>query len=341
MSFEQNNMADRFANFVSTLDGRGIDYRIGITTTDISATLNNGPRAINGNGALQDGHLIQIAPGVSFISPSTQPVYVNGIWKNKEALFADAIKRNETLNCENYLISNPNVGQTSSSYMTNCPSGDERGIYAANLFVQQNPASFIRPNAHLAIVFLSDEDVRSSLYYQVSQYALDSLDLPQTLINKVKAAYGSKGFSVHSLIVRPGALTGGSADQVAAMIASGSAPTTLFSSGDVTCLNAQGNQLPGASGSYGYLYALATRMTQGIEGNICSSNYTTELQNIGNNIADRVDQFTLACANPKNLQVFLNGVAYTQYTLSGAILNFSPILPAGSTLRVKWSCPAK
>ena len=341
MSFEQNQIAARFSNFVQALDARGADYRIGIITTDVSATLNNGPRPINGNGALQDGRLINFAPGVPFITQNTQPINVGGVWKTKEQLFADTIQRPETLTCEAFINTNPNVGQTSSTYLANCPSGDERGIYSANLFLDANPAAFIRPNARLAIVFLSDEDVRSSLYYQVSNYSLDNMDLPQTLIGKIKSKYVGKIFSVHSLIVKPGTLTGGTADQVAALIASGTAPTSLFSGGDVSCLNMQGSQTANVSGSYGYLYSLATRMTQGIEGNICSTNYTTELQSIAANITDR-QPYNLECSSSvmKDLQVYLNGTSYNQYTQTGNTLNFPQSLPAGSVLEIKYTCPA-
>ena len=38
MSFEQARLAPRFANFIGDLDSRNIDYRIGMTTTDVSGT---------------------------------------------------------------------------------------------------------------------------------------------------------------------------------------------------------------------------------------------------------------------------------------------------------------
>jgi len=47
---------------------------------------------------------------------------------------------------------------------------------------------------------------------------LTSYDLPQTLINKIKTNFGSKGFSIHSLIVKPGALTGGTAAATETML---------------------------------------------------------------------------------------------------------------------------
>ncbi len=38
MSFEQARLAPRFSCFISDLDSRSIDYRIGMTTTDVSGS---------------------------------------------------------------------------------------------------------------------------------------------------------------------------------------------------------------------------------------------------------------------------------------------------------------
>ena len=67
MSWEQARIADRFVNFVQQLDGTGIDYRIGMVTTDVSSSSNQ-PRAINQNGALQDGRLISFSSGMKFLA---------------------------------------------------------------------------------------------------------------------------------------------------------------------------------------------------------------------------------------------------------------------------------
>jgi hypothetical protein len=358
MSFEQNQMADRFNSFIQALDQRQIDYRIGIITTDIqnnnaNSVRHNPARAINQNGALQDGKLITFGNGQAFITNATA---------NKESLFSTAIRRGaanlETGICEAFLRANANANTSSSSYQQglrdSCPSGDERGIYAANLFVNANPSSFIRPNAHLAIVFLADEDVSSGLYYQSPSYKLVAEDLPQNLINNVYQKYPSKGLSVHSIIVRPGALVGGktpvvAADEISRVIGSNNqidstkSPATLFNEGDYSCLGQQSNQinagLPTAvRGSYGYLYALATRMTNGIEGDICASDYGSQLYNIGFNIADRTREVTLFCANPKDLRVSFNPNANLSYTISGTKLTFSDDLPPGTEATLEYFC---
>lgn len=336
MSPEQNAMAARFSSFITALDNKSIDYRIGIITTDVSATTGNGPRGINGNGALQDGNLITFGDGSKYLTPSTL---------NKTSLFATAIQRQETITCESYLAQNPGA----PNYSANCVSPDERGIYAANLVVQNNPSGFIRGDSSLAVVVLSDEDVRSTAYSSYISYSLDAMDMPQTLISNVQNRYTGKSLAVHSIIVKPGALNSGitassAADQLLAAFsingtsAASALPTTLFNGGDSTCLNAQSAQVNNVRGSYGYIYALASRMTGGYEGTICASDYGSQLSSIGNQIGQQVNSIGLSCAQPKNLIVtFVSGPAVT-WTQSGSQINFASNLTVGSQVRVQYKC---
>src|SRR5690606_15242203 len=94
------------------------------------------------------------------------------------------------------------------------------GFFAANLTVENNPKSFIRSDAHLAVVVLSDEDVRSQLYDDSPYYRLESKDLPQTLISNVHSRFPGKSVSIHAIIVRPGELKSGyTAADVAVQVA--------------------------------------------------------------------------------------------------------------------------
>lgn len=336
MSTEQHSMASKFSSLISALESRGINYRIAITTSDISASSGNGPRPINQNGALQDGRLITFGDGTSFLTPSTA---------NRINLFSNAIQRAETISCESFLSGNPSPSST--DYSNNCPSGDERGIFAANLVVKNNPASFLRADASLAVVFLSDEDVRSSLYPDYVSYTLSSEDLPQTLINNVASVYPGKNFAVHSIIVKPGSLKSLTPEQAAQNIAMSfgvggndaatSKPSVLFNAGDSACLATQNAQVNGVKGSYGYLYALATRMTGGVEGNICAGDYAGQLTSIGNN-AGVIQSIDLNCANPSDLSVtFVSGTSES-YVVSGSTINFAHNLATGTKVRVQYSC---
>ncbi len=332
MSFEQTHMAERFSSFLSQLDSRSVDYRIGITTSDISSNVTastvdkyptstqyNEPRAINKSGALQDGNLISFPDGSSFLTPSSA---------SKEVQFQQTVQRPETKQCENFLKQYPTSQPPELGLHTNCPSDDERAIFAANLTVSKNPASFIRPNAHLAVVILSDEDSRSALYLNpaATNFQLEDNDQPSTLVNRVKANYPGKSMSVHSIIVRPG---------------------------DQACVYAQSIQMGPASlsptygvtfnymlGTEGKKYAEATALTNGILGDVCANDYGSQLATIGANIVERISDVSLACASPADLTVTLSP-AQNQITstVTGRNLHFSEALPAGTQARLKYTCP--
>ena len=314
MSFEQKRLAPRFANFIQNLDARKVDYRIAITTTDVS-----------GGAFPQGGQLIKLGDGSSYITPGQT---------DKVTLFNNAIQRPETRNCENWIAnylrtngaSSINSSAYASAYSQNCPSGDERGIYSANLVVQNNPASFIRSDAHLAIIFLSDEDERSGLYNTPgSGYQLGNMDQPGTLVNNVRTTLGEskyKSLSVHAIVVK-----------------------------DNTCLSQQNNQVLGdtpneatrglVTGSIGNVYLAFTQTNPawGVAADICSSDYTTQLGQIQTNIASRTKDILLKCSNPTDLEVNLSGSTIA-HSVNGNVLSFNQYLPAGTSVSVSYKCSA-
>jgi hypothetical protein len=349
MSFEQKRMADRFANFISALDSKNVDYRIGIITTDISSAANPA-RTINQNGALQDGKLIAFPNGTFFLSKGVGSV------QDRQGWFAQTIQRSETTTCENFIKSNPNVLSGSTAYNDNCPSNDERGIMAANMTISNNPSSFIRPEAHLSIVILSDEDVRSSNYYKSNSFMISDSDLPQNLVSNVGSKFPGKTLSVHSIIVKPGALQAVTLDQLNAVlldlnhdpVGAGYNPTKYFANDSTdasnpnSCLNQQGTQIPGAGfgGSYGYFYAVLTRITGGVEGNICDADYGSQLGSMGSSIAEKVKEVKLRCADASDLSVSMSPPSAITSSISGSTLIFSDFIPAGTEVSVSYSCPS-
>lgn len=320
MSFEQKALANRFAGFLAQLDAKSVDYRIAMTTTDIHESGDgNDPRSINGNGALQNGNLISFG-GIPYLTPSVG---------DRLSRFNAAIVRNETLNCEQYIANAIQAGGISATgtasyeagYKANCPSGDERGVYAANLVVKNNPSSFLRPEAHLAIIFLSDEDERSQLY-GYSQYALSTNDQPTTLVNNIYATATGKTASVHAIVVK-----------------------------DNNCLAQQNDQTLGSppvaetrgfvKGSIGNVYLSFTSQGWGKAVDICASSgdYTTQLGEIGSIILDKINSAKLACSNPENLTVNLNSSdASITWTRQNDEIRFSKQLPVGSTVRLVYDC---
>jgi hypothetical protein len=261
MSYEQRKMADRFPDFLSAMEN--LDYRIAMITTDVSSAYSSTPAGIknlpgpyNGYGALQDGNLIEFSSGLKYISRSTP---------GKESLFRNTIQRSETLHCEN------------SGYRE-CPSGDERGIFAANLVLDRTASQFMRPLAHLAVIILSDEDerglsdsrsVQSSDDERLRQmYPLENYDLPETFVSKVRQKFPEKTFSVHSIIVKPG---------------------------DTSCRIAQSSQGDFVRGVEGYSYARLSQLTGGVIGTICASDYGSQLREIGYALQGQVSSVAFLC----------------------------------------------
>lgn len=331
MSFEQNRMSARFNQFIQNLENKGVNYRIAFTTTDISDS-QNGARTINGNGALQDGKLISLATGKKYLSKE------DGDLAAKTAIFKVAIERKETLSCETFIKNWMNSGKSindgsySQEYYNNCPSGDERGIYAAHLVAKNNPDSFLRDDADFHIIFLADEDERSQLYLHGGQYALEEMDKGKNLATLIRTTYPSKNFGIHPIITA-----------------------------DEYCLPIQNQQMSGiVSGSYGLEYnnarkeALAImnaeRSQKGLEpvkmvlGDICLNDYAGQLTQIFDNVVGPiVDSFAISCSNPEGLNITVStSDSSIRYELVGNVIKFNKKLPQGTVVSVSsYSCPAE
>jgi len=352
MSFEQKNLSDRFQNFIDILDSQYVNYRIAFTTTDIAYGVvgANDNKTINGKKIYRDGNLIP------FNHQGQSKLFITPDISDKESIFSSLINREETLFCENYLVTKRTSKDFQANMDQNCPSGDERGIYAAKLATQRNETGFIRSNAHLAIIFLADEDVRSSIYMQDKDYghSLTSEDSPAGLINSIKSQFPGKTLSIHSIIVRPGQLvSGATAEQLASDIDSDITAKSnsklknlpnKFSGKDLACLNIQSNQVNAGTanavkGSYGYLYSIAARLTNGVENSICESDFSTPLKKIGGDIVERINSVEIACSNPNNLKVESKKGNSINYRLNGKIIEFTGQLESGDDIDITYSCP--
>ncbi|WP_413558387.1 hypothetical protein [Bdellovibrio sp. HCB209] len=311
MSFEQKRLAPRFANFIQNLDASKVDYRIAITTTDVG-----------GGKFPQGGQLITMGDGSKYITPSQS---------NRLALFNAAIQRPETTACENFIAnylrsygaSSINTSGYQSGYAANCPSGDERGIYSANLVVSNNPSSFIRGDAHLSIIFLSDEDERSGSNLWSNGYPLSDMDQPSVLLKNVRSKLGDTKYnsmSIHAIVVR-----------------------------DTSCLAQQNSQVLGdnpneatrglVTGNIGTAYLAFTTSSPawGVSADICSSDYTGQLGTIQTSIQAKIKTVLLQCANPQDLQVTVSGTNVA-HSVNGTTLTFSQSLNPGTTVNLSYKC---
>ncbi len=321
MSDVQAKMASKFPGFITSLGA--LDYRIGITTTDISSTfsqtplgLTNYPRAANGNGAWQDGNLLAF-PGSEggFISPaSPDPI----------GYFNQTIQRAETRTCE------------ASGYDVNsCPSGDTRGIYALNLVLDRSATQILRPQAHLAVIILSDADERALSDPRAAAhdangnvtvsdtdflrlFPQENYDLPDTFVSRFKSQYPDKTLSVHSIIIRPG---------------------------DKACAAARTSRTgnPLIRGFEGYAYARLSQLTHGVLGDICADNFTEQLGQIGASISNQVTSMSFACRPLNdNYTITFDPQPPTTITTTAdfnqLVVRFNQTIPANTHITLEYEC---
>ncbi len=306
MYVEQTSMADRFPNLLNEISG--LDYQIGIITTDISASPNNGtPRSANGNGAFQDGKLLKFSNGDTVISAVTP---------NVVQLFRDAIKRPETLACD-------------TATGSGCPSGDERGIYALNMALDRADEKFFRKDSHLAVVILSDEDERTN-GGNISGYPLETYDLPLTFAQKVHTQLGSnKTVSVHTVIIQPG-------DTSCFNIQNSQTGGVKGYYGYQYAKLANANQDP-------ELKAAHSGFLAGRSGSICAGDYGAQMGDIGTLAAVNANIKVLPCVPTSDkIKVAFSPNPGTQINFtvnSERLLTFNPQPPPGTTVSVDVTCP--
>ena len=283
---EQEQMANRFSNFINSLTNT--NWRISIITTQIGIDAVYAPKYAqipyrDGNFVPFDlsGHVVLD----TYLFPT-----------NYQQIFQNAIK----------------VGVTDHL--------DERGIYAANLFFdrEMNGQGFFRSGARGHIIFVTDEDERSSggrtprTIYEPG-FSLESYDMPSTFVSKANALPVAS-MQAHSIISRPG---------------------------DYNCLMSEQEYINGV-GNYiihyeGMIYSELTntesgKVKKGVLGDICATDYASQLQEIGKVIYDSNHQVTLQCLPvAQTLSVYhISTNKYLPYTLNGRTLTIQVQNEVGS-----------
>ncbi|WP_413292819.1 hypothetical protein ACLSU7_15520 [Bdellovibrio sp. HCB185ZH] len=158
MEYEQKNMASRVKNLLSVI--KGLDWQIAVTTTD--------PRDVT----LGDGRLVQLTG------------------KKGQYILTSAMADAEAQTLLGATLQRSEVG-----------SGDEQAIYVTYRAIERSLSqtggnvNFVRPDAQLAVLTISDEDESKN----------GTKNDPQSLLNFISQTYGGqKAFSFHSIITRPG-----------------------------------------------------------------------------------------------------------------------------------------
>ena len=190
-------------------------------------------------------------------------------------------------------------------------SNDEQGIKASILSMLNNPVyPCYRANSANAVIIISDEDERSvggiaSLSSQ--QYKpLGIQNQPATFINTAKAVFGSnKRMAVNSIVVR-----------------------------DAQCKQAQDPQ--GSPSFIGLKYMDLANMTNGTVGNICDSDYSSNLKYFKDSILNTVSGVDLACI-PVGEPIITLPSGYT-WAIQGNKVTFTPALARGVTLTINYKC---
>jgi len=312
MSEEQRRMANSFPNFVQGLDIAGLDYRIGIVTTDVESSTN--PKVEN--GLLQNGNLIKFTDGSYFLTPDSS---------NVETQFWNTIQRPETLTCEN-------SGYNSSL----CPSDDERGIYSAYLAVNANKKDFFRKNGHVAFIFLSDEDVRGEGLDNHPYRQPVALDYPENLIQVVKTRLGNNtDISAHAIVTdsescRAEQMNQGGNSNIHGVI--GQFYINMTNPSSPSNIGGGVQSLSQFAGS---------QLVQGVVGSICASDYVSELGSIKDVLSKTKKTERLRCPLFEADDLRVRVSADYSWSLNENLdeITFSPALRAGDSFKLDYECP--
>ena len=328
MAREHRSLADQFKFFLK--DIKDVDYHIAVITTDISSS----PHNPNRNKYYQDGRFIPIGKR-KFLKNENL-----GGRPDERAVadFKRAIEREETVKCDNRNQPRESADKYDRLYQRKrqeaigCPSSDERGTYAVKLAVE-NPShrAFFRPEAHLMVIFLSDEDIRSGeAYYNqpgLDYYQLELEDEPETLVSRMYENFGvTKSYSFYSIVIPPG---------------------------DEGCLNEQNRYKADGPGSgrgyYGREYARLSRagklweygnILRGELISICSKNYGLQLRRVA--ISAQISRVPLFCPKPDKIDLLVNGSKVrSEQEIEGRTLLVKPKgeIPLSSRITVREICP--
>lgn len=227
---------------------------------------------------------------------------LNGLKRTTNALTADI----------------PGAGAAFLDRVVSVPSGtgDEQGIRSINLAVDIGHRDCFRSDAALATIILSDEDERSVGGHP--EYGAGALPLlpentPKYLLNNVRMKMGAeKIFTSHAIVIK---------------------------SGDEACRKEQVGS--GGAAYFGTWYEELSRLTGGQIGSICSTDYSRELSKFADGIRQTLDSVSLHCAPVGIPQVTMSPARPgVKITTQGNKLLFSPAVPEGTRVDVKYLCPA-
>ncbi len=309
MSKIQAELSSKFAGFIQNLDSKRIDYRIAVTTTDLFA--------------VQKKKLISLSSG---------RFYITNADTDRVALFNEAIVRRETKACENFIVSmfdfyGTNFQSTSDYakyYSSICPSSDTRGIYTANLVISENSSSFMRDDANLNVILISNDNIRQGK-------TIEENDRGTVFSSMMQARYPNKYWDFNSIVVK---------DE------SCKAQQILRNAGNQEVRNAYGVAVSGGIGTE-YMN-LSNSSARDIDNNprprgqslsICESNFSNHFDSMAIQISDESRMVSLKCSPSSSPRVSSVGSSTTNipFTWRGNKIVF-PRGYGGQDISISYNC---
>lgn len=239
----QQNLVANFNQFISNFQSKGYDFQIAVTSTDAYLAAAN---------YLNNSNLSRFKDGA--------PTSHSGVY----------VINSSTPNLVNTFVNNASLGQTGD--------GDERAFQSIKETLNNSlNAGFLRSDAFLAVIILSDEDDFSDPTRPEASWSVSG-GIPDHDYSNPNLQ------SVDSYVQYLDQLTGSTATNRKYNV---SAITVL----DNACLTA--HQAQSSSSIIGQRYMTLANDTNGVLGSICDSNYGSSLQLIQQRVIELSTQFHL------------------------------------------------
>lgn len=300
MAWAQNQLKNQFQSFAQKLKDTRIDFQVGVTSLDV-CTVNQSTGYPVPDGLCPDSYYISdgVKVGTSYVGPL------------KGSLKADPVTQKTILRDTTDFV----TAFQRTALLGTKGSAFEHGLWAAKLAVEKAIVSggvnsgFIRPSAALSVIVLSDEEDDSVQMWCEDGYGRTSLDSAgQKDLNLCREgglspfldAFGVPPFALMKTSKgKPYTTHKYTADQFVSWAGDGavkgagnvrvSAITGLRgNSGNIDCSLTSGG--PQESGTN---YIKAAQLTGGAVENICSSNWSSVLANIGQNTVELATRVSL------------------------------------------------
>ena len=202
-------------------------------------------------------------------------------------------------------------------------SGDERGIYAAITALDRNQGGFIRADADLAIVIISDEDSRGEGGTH-GRPLINGQDYGSDLVETALRIKGNKKVTISAIIVNP---------------------DDPYGEDGRDCLAQQRDQGDDATPHYGMQYYAAADATHGIIANICATSYNYHLEQMSYRLINTINSIDLNSLNLRctpdqtgGRRTTIKDLPENRYSVNGQSITFDPPLMQPDQVTIEYWC---